>query len=185
MSWVAVNDQWTATPNVKSDGEQQVQITGSVQALVGAAVCRSGSATGWHCGRVEQHDTSVSYPEGTVNGLTRTTVCAEPGDSGGPFVAGVQAQGVASGGTGGCGNGGTTLYQPINPLLKDFGLTLRTAAAQSSAPQGSIAQTWAAGGVYEAGVTVSHAGARYQCLQTHQAQGAWAPTRTPALWQRL
>ncbi|MEU0388309.1 alpha-lytic protease prodomain-containing protein [Streptomyces chartreusis] len=185
MSWVAVNDQWTATPNVRVEGEQKVQITGSVQALVGAAVCRSGSTTGWHCGQIEQHDTSVSYAEGRVDGLTRTTVCAEPGDSGGPFVAGVQAQGVTSGGTGDCTNGGTTFYQPINPLLRDFGLTLKTAAVQSSARQDKVTQAWAAGRVYEAGVTVSHAGVRYRCLQTHQAQGAWAPTRTPALWQRV
>ncbi|MGA5363451.1 carbohydrate-binding protein [Streptomyces purpurascens] len=185
MSWVAVNDQWTTTPNVKVEGEQKVQVTGSVQALVGAAVCRSGSTTGWHCGKIEQHDTSVSYAEGRVDGLTRTTVCAEPGDSGGPYVAGVQAQGVTSGGTGDCKSGGTTLYQPINPLLSGFGLTLKTAAAEAAAPQGSVAQTWAAGRVYEAGVTVSHAGVRYQCLQTHQAQGAWAPTGTPALWQRV
>ncbi|MFH9060441.1 carbohydrate-binding protein [Streptomyces coeruleorubidus] len=185
MSWVAVNDQWTTTPNVRVEGEQKVQITGSVQALVGAAVCRSGSTTGWHCGQVEQHDTSVSYAEGRVDGLTRTTVCAEPGDSGGPFVAGVQAQGVTSGGTGDCRSGGTTFYQPINPLLRDFGLTLRTAAAQASAPGDNVTQAWAAGRVYEAGAAVSHAGVRYRCLQTHQAQGAWAPSLTPALWQRV
>ncbi|MEU1853823.1 carbohydrate-binding protein [Streptomyces sp. NPDC019990] len=184
MAWVAVNDQWTATANVRGEGGRNVRITGSVQALAGAAVCRSGSTTGWHCGRIEQHDTSVSYAEGRVNGLTRTTVCAEPGDSGGPFVAGVQAQGVTSGGTGDCRSGGTTFYQPVNPLLRDFGLTLKTAAAGAAAPQEHAVQTWAAGRVYEAGAVVSHAGVRYQCLQTHQAQGAWAPTRTPALWQR-
>ncbi|WP_328336146.1 alpha-lytic protease prodomain-containing protein [Streptomyces violaceus] len=185
MSWVAVNDQWTTTPNVRVEGEQKVQVTGSVQALVGAAVCRSGSTSGWHCGKIEQHDVSVSYAEGGVDGLTRTTVCAAPGDSGGPYVAGLQAQGVTSGGTGDCKSGGTTLYQPVNPLLSDFGLTLETTAAEAAAPHGSVAQTWAAGRVYEAGVTVSHAGVRYRCLQTHQAQGVWAPTRTPALWQRV
>ncbi|MER7897785.1 alpha-lytic protease prodomain-containing protein [Streptomyces sp. NPDC096046] len=185
MSWVAVNDSWRVTPNVKGEGGQAVQITGSVQALVGAAVCRSDSTTGWHCGTVEQHDTSVSYAEGKVNGLTRTTVCAEPGDSGGPYVSGVQAQGVTSGGFGDCATGGTTFYQPINALLSDFGLTLTTAEAESPAPQGDAAQTWAAGRVYEAGVTVTHAGVRYQCLQTHQAQGPWAPAGTPALWQRV
>ncbi|MFF7794707.1 alpha-lytic protease prodomain-containing protein [Streptomyces sp. NPDC007991] len=188
MSWVAVNDQWKATPNVKGEGDQKVEITGSVQALVGAAVCRSGSTTGWHCGKVEQHDTSVSYAEGTVDGLTQTTVCAEPGDSGGPYVAGVQAQGVASGGTGDCRSGGTTFFQPINPLLREFGLILTTAEADPPAPapqDNAAAQPWAAGRVYEAGATVSHAGVRYQCLQTHQAQGRWAPTGTPALWQRM
>ncbi|MGA5901129.1 alpha-lytic protease prodomain-containing protein [Streptomyces venetus] len=185
MSWVAVNDQWTATANVKGEGGQNVQITGSVQALVGAAVCRSGSTSGWHCGRIEQHDTSVSYPEGRVDGLTQTTVCAEPGDSGGPFVAGTQAQGVTSGGSGDCASGGTTFYQPINPLLSQYGLTLKTAAAAAAAPQENAAPTWRAGRVYEAGATVTHAGVRYRCLQTHQAQGVWAPAGTPALWQRV
>ncbi|MFC7846289.1 alpha-lytic protease prodomain-containing protein [Streptomyces sp. NPDC057382] len=186
MSWVAVNDQWTVTPNVKGEGGQDVQVTGSVQALVGAAVCRSGSTTGWHCGKVEQHDTSVSYAEGRVDGLTQTTVCAEPGDSGGPYVSGVQAQGVTSGGSGDCTSGGTTFYQPVNALLEAFGLTLTTAEAEEEpAPQGETVQTWAAGRVYEAGATVTHAGVRYRCLQTHQARTPWSPVGTPALWQRV
>ncbi|CAL9648975.1 carbohydrate-binding protein [Streptomyces sp. enrichment culture] len=187
MAWVATGDQWRPTPDVKAQDGQEVQVTGSVQALVGASVCRSGSTTGWHCGTIEQHGTSVSYPQGRVDGLTRTTVCAEPGDSGGPYVAGAQAQGVTSGGSGDCTGGGTTFYQPVNPVLADFGLTLTTAAAQvtTPAPQDGTAQEWAAGRVYEAGDTVTRDGVRYQCLQTHQAQGAWAPAGTPALWQRL
>ncbi|WP_210587028.1 alpha-lytic protease prodomain-containing protein [Streptomyces sp. GESEQ-35] len=185
MSWVKVNSDWTATPDVKGEGGQKVQITGSVQALVGASICRSGSTTGWHCGTIEQHNTSVSYSQGTVDGVTQTTVCAEPGDSGGSYVSGAQAQGVTSGGSGDCTSGGTTYYQPINPILSDFGLVLKTAAA-SETPQGNGAPSvWSAGRVYEAGATVTHAGARYQCLQSHQAQGAWSPGATPALWQRL
>ncbi|MFJ9661427.1 trypsin-like serine protease [Streptomyces griseoflavus] len=186
MAWVATNDQWTPTPDVKAQDGQEVQVTGSAQALVGASVCRSGSTTGWHCGTVQQHDTSVSYAEGRVDGLTRTTVCAEPGDSGGPFVAGAQAQGVTSGGSGDCTAGGTTFYQPVNPILNDFGLTLTTSAAQTTPDQQeSGAQAWTAGRVYEAGATVTRDGVTYRCLQEHQAQGAWAPAGTPALWQRV
>ncbi|GAA3506324.1 alpha-lytic protease prodomain-containing protein [Streptomyces prasinosporus] len=187
MAWVATGDQWTPTPDVKAQSGQEVQVTGSAQALVGAAVCRSGSTTGWRCGTIEQHDTSVSYAEGRVDGLTRTTVCAEPGDSGGPYVAGAQAQGVTSGGSGDCTSGGTTFYQPVNPILGDFGLTLTTAAARTTtpAPQDGTAQEWSEGRVYEVGATVTRDGVRYQCLQSHQAQGAWAPAGTPALWQRL
>ncbi|WP_077799733.1 carbohydrate-binding protein [Streptomyces sp. JHA26] len=188
MAWVAVNADWTATPDVKAQDGQKVQVAGSVEALVGASVCRSGSTTGWHCGTIRRHDTSVHYAEGTVDGLTETTVCAEPGDSGGPFVAGVQAQGTTSGGSGDCTNGGTTFYQPVNPLLGDFGLTLKTTAAESAtpAPQGDAASdAWAAGRVYQVGATVSYAGVRYRCLQNHQAQGAWSPENTPALWQRV
>jgi streptogrisin C len=188
MAWVAVNADWTATPDVKAQDGQKVQVAGSVEALVGASVCRSGSTTGWHCGTVRQHDTSVNYAEGTVDGLTETTVCAEPGDSGGPFVAGAQAQGTTSGGSGDCTNGGTTFYQPVNPLLGDFGLTLKTTTAQAQAPapqDNAAADAWAAGRVYQVGATVSYAGVQYRCLQSHQAQGAWSPESTPALWQRV
>ncbi|MET9971335.1 alpha-lytic protease prodomain-containing protein [Streptomyces sp. NPDC006356] len=188
MSWVGVNSDWTATADVEGEDGERTQVTGSVQALVGASICRSGSTTGWHCGTIEQHDTSVSYSQGTVDGVTETTVCAEPGDSGGPYLSGSQAQGVTSGGSGDCTDGGTTFYQPINPILSDFGLVLKTAAAQkgASAPKDNGAvDTWAAGRVYEAGATVTHAGVRYQCLQTHQAQGRWSPVATPALWQKV
>ncbi|MEV7995502.1 carbohydrate-binding protein [Streptomyces sp. NPDC086077] len=188
MAWVAVNDNWTATAGVKGEEGENVQIGGSVEALVGASVCRSGSTTGWHCGTIQQHGTSVSYAEGVVDGLTRTTVCAEPGDSGGPYVSGAQAQGLTSGGTGDCTRGGTTFYQPINPVLGDLGLTLKTASTGAAAPgqqDGGQTDGWAAGRIYHAGATVTVNGVRYQCLQAHQAQGAWAPAATPALWQRV
>ncbi|MEU5524847.1 carbohydrate-binding protein [Streptomyces sp. NPDC093250] len=185
MAWVATGEQWTPTPGVKAQDGQEVQVMGSVQALVGASVCRSGSTTGWHCGTIEQHGTSVRYPEGTVDGLTRTTVCAEPGDSGGPYLTGAQAQGVTSGGTGDCTSGGTTYYQPVNPILSDYGLTLTTANAQTAPAPEDGGQAWTAGRVYEAGTTVTHDGVTYQCLQTHQAQGAWTPADTPALWQKV
>ncbi|MDI3418650.1 S1 family peptidase [Streptomyces luteolus] len=126
MAWVATNSQWTATPYVKGQGGANVRVTGSTQQPVGASICRSGSTTGWHCGTIQQHNTSVTYPEGTISGVTRTSVCAEPGDSGGSYISGSQAQGVTSGGSGNCRSGGTTFHQPINPLLQAYGLTLRT-----------------------------------------------------------
>lgn len=187
-SWVATNDDWTATPHVKGEGGADVTVSGSVEALVGASVCRSGSTTGWHCGTIEEHDTSVTYPEGTVDGVTRTTVCAEPGDSGGPYVSGSQAQGVTSGGSGDCTSGGTTYYQPVNPALSAFGLTLTTDTATTETP-GTTPEpqsgTWAAGAVYDVGAKVTYGGVTYVCLQPHQAQGAWQPATTPALWQKV
>jgi streptogrisin C len=187
MSWVGVNSDWTATPAVKGEGDQDVQTAGSVQALTGAAVCRSGSTTGWHCGTIEQHDTSVNYAEGTVDGVTRTTVCAEPGDSGGSYISGVQAQGVTSGGSGDCTSGGTTFYQPINPVLSTFGLTLRTSTSESGtpAPETGPEGSWAAGRVYEVGARVTQDGVSYECLQPHQAQTSWQPALAPGLWQRV
>jgi len=187
MAWVQVNNDWTATPNVKAGSGNTVQVSGSVQALVGTAVCRSGSTSGWHCGRIEQHDTSVSYNEGTVDGVTETSVCAEPGDSGGPYVAGTQAQGVLSGGSGDCTTGGTTYYQPINPLLEAYGLVLTTSTSGTGTPGGAPeepARAWAPGQVYRVGSTVTYGGVTYECLQAHQAQTAWQPASTPALWQR-
>ncbi|GHH37060.1 carbohydrate-binding protein [Streptomyces candidus] len=184
MAWVATNSNWTATPYVKS-GSGNVQVAGSTQAAVGASVCRSGSTTGWHCGTIQQHNTSVTYPEGTISGVTRTTVCAEPGDSGGSYISGSQAQGVTSGGSGNCRTGGTTYYQPINPLLQSYGLTLKTTSGDPGPGPGEPGGTWSAGTVYAAGAQVTYGGATYRCLQGHQAQPGWEPSNAPALWQRV
>jgi streptogrisin C len=124
-AWVATNSNWTATPYVKGSGGANVTVAGSTQATVGASICRSGSTTGWHCGTIQQHNTSVTYPEGTITGVTRTSVCAEPGDSGGSYISGNQAQGVTSGGSGNCRTGGTTYHQPVNEILSVYGLTLK------------------------------------------------------------
>jgi streptogrisin C len=83
-----------------------VNVAGSSAAAVGSAVCRSGSTTGWRCGTIQALNSSVTYPQGTVSGLIRTNVCAEPGDSGGSLLAGSQAQGMTSGGSGNCSSGG-------------------------------------------------------------------------------
>jgi hypothetical protein len=69
-----------------------------------------------------------------VTGLTRTTACAEPGDSGGPYVSGQQAQGLTSGGSGNCSVGGTTFFQPLQPVLAAFGLTLVTSGSAVAPP---------------------------------------------------
>lgn len=185
-AWVLANANWTSTPYVKGAGGQNVQVTGSVQQPVGASVCRSGSTTGWHCGTIQQHNTSVTYPEGTITGVTRTSVCAEPGDSGGSSISGSQAQGVTSGGSGDCRTGGTTYHQPLNPLLQAYGLTLRTTTGgEEPPPGGEPGGTWAAGKVYTAGDRVTHGGAEYVCLQGHQAQAGWEPSNVPALWRRV
>ncbi|MEV5977051.1 carbohydrate-binding protein [Streptomyces sp. NPDC052114] len=184
MAWVATNSQWTATPYVKGQGGQRIGVGGSTQSPVGASICRSGSTTGWHCGTISQHNTSVTYPEGTISGVTRTTVCAEPGDSGGSYISGSQAQGVTSGGSGNCSSGGETFHQPINPLLQQYGLTLKTTGGGGDPDPGEPGGTWSAGKVYAAGDTVTYGGSTYRCLQPHQAQPGWEPPNTPALWQQ-
>jgi streptogrisin C len=124
-AWAAVNSNWTPRPWVRGSSGN-VTVSGSSVAGVGASICRSGSTTGWHCGTVQQRNTSVRYSQGTVNEVTRTNVCAEPGDSGGSFISGSQAQGVTSGGSGNCSSGGTTYFQPVNEILSVYGLTLVT-----------------------------------------------------------
>ncbi|HEU5126923.1 MAG TPA: S1 family peptidase [Glycomyces sp.] len=96
------------------------------QAAPGSSICRSGSTTGWHCGTVQALNQTVYYSQGAVSGLTRTSVCAEPGDSGGSFITGNSAQGMTSGGSGNCSSGGTTYFQPIGPALSAWNLTLVT-----------------------------------------------------------
>ncbi|GAA3410488.1 S1 family peptidase [Streptosporangium vulgare] len=133
-SWVATNANWTATPKVDNGQGGTVPVAGAQVAIEGASVCRSGSTTDFHCGVVQQRDVSVTYPQGTVFGLTRTNVCAEPGDSGGSFIAIDQAQGVTSGGSGDCTSGGVTYFQPIGPILTAYGLALRTTAGNPPPP---------------------------------------------------
>ncbi|TVT59355.1 S1 family peptidase [Amycolatopsis rhizosphaerae] len=125
-SYVQTDSSWTPTSTVDGYGNGDVTVTGSTEAAVGASVCRSGSTSGWHCGTIQAKNQTVNYSEGTVNGLTQTNACAEPGDSGGSWVSGSQAQGVTSGGSGDCTSGGTTFFQPVNDILSAYGLTLVT-----------------------------------------------------------
>ncbi|MEV6243903.1 S1 family peptidase [Lentzea sp. NPDC051838] len=126
-AWVRTNANWTPRPWVNRYGGANVIVKGSTVAAIGAQICRSGSTTGWRCGTVQAYNQTVNYAQGSVRGLTRTNACAEPGDSGGSWVAGSgfgQAQGVTSGGSGNCSSGGTTYFQPVNPILSRYGLTL-------------------------------------------------------------
>ncbi|MBB6173309.1 streptogrisin C [Nocardiopsis mwathae] len=124
MGWVRTTGDWSTTHRVNDHDGGSVAVAGAEEAPVGAAVCRSGATTGWRCGTIRAKDETVRYEEGAVKGLTRTDVCADGGDSGGPWVAGDQAQGVTSGGTGTCRRGGTSYVQPLAPVLEAYDLTL-------------------------------------------------------------
>ena len=97
-------------------------ITGAANAYVGESVCRSGSTTHVHCGSVTALNATVNYAQGTVYGLIRTNVCAEPGDSGGSLFSGNTAIGLTSGGSGNCTTGGTTFFQPVTEPLGVYGV---------------------------------------------------------------
>ncbi|MYW70069.1 S1 family peptidase [Streptomyces sp. SID8379] len=127
-AWVNVGSGWWTVPVVLGWGTVSDQLVrGSAEAPIGASICRSGSTSHWHCGTVLAKNETVNYSQGAVHQMTKTNVCAEPGDSGGSFISGDQAQGVTSGGWGNCSSGGETWYQPINEILGRYGLTLHTA----------------------------------------------------------
>ncbi|MEU3252246.1 S1 family peptidase [Streptomyces sp. NPDC006997] len=127
-AWVSVGSGWWTVPVVLGWGTVPDRLVrGSAEAPVGASICRSGSTTHWHCGTVLAKNETVNYSQGAVHQMTKTSVCAEPGDSGGSFISGDQAQGVTSGGWGNCSGGGETWFQPVNEILNRYGLTLHTA----------------------------------------------------------
>jgi len=101
-------------------------ITGAAESPVGAAVCTVGRTTGLRCGTVQARNVAVHFPEGSVSGLTRTTLCTEPGELWSPVFAGSQAQGHLLGGSGNCSTGGVSYFQPLRQVLAAEGFTLVT-----------------------------------------------------------
>ncbi|GAA2723035.1 MULTISPECIES: S1 family peptidase [Streptomyces] len=111
---------------VMLSGGRTQAIRQAAAAHVDEPVSRSGSTTGVHTGKVTGLDVTVNYQEGRVDGLIRTDVCAEPGDSGGPLFDGDKAIGLTSGGSGNCTQGGETYYQPVPQALQAYGASLET-----------------------------------------------------------
>lgn len=99
-------------------------ITSAGNAYVGESVTRRGSTSGTHSGTVTALNQTVNYSEGSVSGMIRTNVCAEPGDSGGPLYSGSTAIGLTSGGSGDCTSGGTTFFQPVTAALNAYGVNV-------------------------------------------------------------
>lgn len=132
MAWASVRSSDTLLGQVSKYNGTVQRVLGRTEAAVGAAVCRSGSTTGWRCGSITRKNVSANYGAGTVNGLTQSTACAGRGDSGGSWITGSgQAQGVTSGGQLPAGQNTNcsvatpvTFFQPINPMVSRFGLTL-------------------------------------------------------------
>ncbi|HEV2775728.1 MAG TPA: S1 family peptidase [Solirubrobacteraceae bacterium] len=93
--------------------------------LVGFTVSRSGATTGVSNGVIQAINHAVQYKdENIVSGMVRTTACAEPGDSGGPFCLGSWAVGLLSGGSDDCTSGGLTFFQPLKEVLAGYGVTV-------------------------------------------------------------
>lgn len=131
-SWIRANGNWTPQPWVNNYAGGNVVVAGSQDAAIGSSICRSGRTTGWRCGTLLGRNETIVYAQGSVSGLSRSNACAEPGDSGGSWISGNQAQGVTSGGSGNCSSGGTMWFQPVNEILGAYGLSLTTSGGGSS-----------------------------------------------------
>ncbi|WP_328471946.1 ricin-type beta-trefoil lectin domain protein [Actinoplanes sp. NBC_00393] len=125
-AWVRTNGNWVSQPWVNNYSGGNVTVAGSQEAAIGSSICRSGRTTGWRCGTLLGKNETINYAQGAVSGLSRSNACAQPGDSGGSWISGNQAQGVTSGGSGNCTTGGTMWFQPVNEILQVYGLSLTT-----------------------------------------------------------
>lgn len=101
----------------------------TVSETVGAPVCRTGITTENQCGVITALNTTVSYTQGLVSGLTRTTACAAFGDSGGPFMSSWDAYGITSGITLNtvCGINLNSFYTPAGRAESLLGARINTA----------------------------------------------------------
>jgi streptogrisin B len=118
--------RYTNSSVAKSGTAGNTDITSAGTPSVGTTVTRDGSTTGIHSGRVTALNATVNYGGGdVVYGMIQTTVCAEPGDSGGSLYGtnGV-AYGLTSGGSGNCSSGGTTFFQPVVEALNAYGVSV-------------------------------------------------------------
>ncbi|MEU8956758.1 S1 family peptidase [Streptomyces sp. NPDC048518] len=117
--------RYTNNSVTKSGTVGSQDITRAADPTVGQTVTRRGSTTGIHSGRVTALNQTVNYGGGdVVYGMIKTTVCAEPGDSGGPLYAGSTALGLTSGGSGNCSSGGTTFFQPVTEALRAYNVSV-------------------------------------------------------------
>jgi streptogrisin D len=116
--------RYTNTSISKPGAVGSVDITRAATPAVNATVTRRGSTTGTRSGRVTGLNATVNYAQGSVSGLIRTTVCAQPGDSGGSLYSGSTAHGLTSGGSGNCTSGGTTFFQPVTEPLSVYGVSV-------------------------------------------------------------
>ncbi|MEV6595673.1 ricin-type beta-trefoil lectin domain protein [Actinoplanes sp. NPDC051346] len=139
-AWIRTNGNWTPRPWVNNYAGGNVTVAGSQEAAIGGSVCRSGRTTGWRCGTILGRDETIVYAQGAVSGLSRSNACAEPGDSGGSWISGNQAQGVTSGGSGNCSTGATMWFQPVNEILGVYGLSLTTSGGGGGAS--SVVSNW-------------------------------------------
>jgi Alpha-lytic protease prodomain len=140
---------WAIYPFVNNWAGGNVFVNGGAEAAIGSAVCRSGRKTGYRCGTITAKNFTANYAQGQTFGLTVTNACSGSGDSGGSIITpSGQAQGVLSGGNGPAGGDNcsqstvTTVYQPLQPILNAYGLTLQTNTSCGQLNPGAVLPTF-------------------------------------------
>ncbi|MFI5865512.1 putative Ig domain-containing protein [Streptomyces sp. NPDC051546] len=131
---------WNLAPKVSGytdiTGKPDVTVTGSAEAVVGTAICRSGQTTQMQCGEVTKVNQKVDYGNVVIDGLSYSSACSAGGDSGGSYVSatGGKAVGLHSGGGSATCTSGSgekfTIFQPVIEALTKFKLTLTTSNPQ-------------------------------------------------------
>ncbi|NJP68649.1 S1 family peptidase, partial [Streptomyces spiramenti] len=103
-----------------------IRVGSAVALPIGAGICKAGPTTGITCGTVQAHNQTLGFPQGALTGVSRASLCPDPGDTGRALVAAGTARvvGIVVAGSGNCTTGGTTFYLPIQPILAQYGLVL-------------------------------------------------------------
>ena len=99
---------------------ERIKITGIAEAEVGMEVCRTGGASGTHCGTVTALRTNSE--SGAVERIV-TDICATGGDSGGPlFTRDGKAIGISNTADANCyeGGSGPSTYYPMTQLAEEY-----------------------------------------------------------------
>ena len=96
-------------------------ITSFGSGTVGQTVRRTGP-NGVRSGTITSLNVTINYAGGTVYNMIRTTVCSEPGESGGPLFAGTVGIGMNWGGSGNCATGGTSYYSSVRRAATAYGV---------------------------------------------------------------
>ncbi|MFF1572869.1 cell wall-binding repeat-containing protein [Leifsonia sp. NPDC058292] len=121
------NGSFTPKPTVSTWGGRTgaptagtpVTVRGTTTATTGSAICKSGSTSGWTCGKVLATNVTVQVGNPTdgyvdVNSIV-TNTCMLSGDSGGSAMIGAFAVGVSSGSDfSTCANGSTSVFFPMS-----------------------------------------------------------------------
>ncbi|MBN7138681.1 hypothetical protein A7A76_06100 [Lysobacter enzymogenes] len=132
--WIRSSASYAVSAQIYDWNGGYIAVKGSAEAPIGATVCRAGPKTAYRCGQITAKQVTVNYPIGALYNMSEGNNCSGLGDSGGPWIDPLgQAQGIQSGNSGVSSAGHNcdmpasqrrSWFDPINPILSEFGLVL-------------------------------------------------------------